>query len=82
MSEEIQLEYALKESLKLQSHYAYLLNIFDGGKRIQFNTVQEWLDRLNKIKGLEIQESKIEAGPTPINISITDDGFKFGDKLG
>ena len=40
------LEYALEESLKLQSHYAELLNIRDGGERIKFPTVGSWLERL------------------------------------
>lgn len=37
---------ALKESLKLQSHYAGLLNIYDGGQRLQFDTISGWLERL------------------------------------
>lgn len=40
---------ALEESLKLQTHYAKLLNQYDGGKRIIFKSVSEWLKRL-KIK--------------------------------
>lgn len=39
-------ERALEESVTLQSHYAWLLNSYDGGKRIQFACAQEWLDRL------------------------------------
>ena len=41
---------ALQESLKLQSHYAELLNMYDGGKRIGFKTIDEWIDRL-KVTG-------------------------------
>ncbi len=37
---------ALEESLKLQAHYAMLLNQYDGGQRIIFKSVSEWLDRL------------------------------------
>ncbi len=44
------LKRALEESLKLQSHYAELLNMQDGGKRMQFRTAQEWLDRLEATK--------------------------------
>ncbi|MGH8521941.1 MAG: hypothetical protein ACREU9_11105 [Gammaproteobacteria bacterium] len=40
------LERALAESLKLQSHYAALLNEYDGGNRKGFATVDEWLQRL------------------------------------
>ncbi len=36
---------ALDESLKLQSHYALLLNMRDGGERLQFD-VESWLARL------------------------------------
>jgi len=37
---------ALEESVKLQSHYAGLLNIYDGGERMQFASAKEWTDRL------------------------------------
>lgn len=32
----------LKQSLKLQSHYAELLNMQDGGTRMQFKTIRAW----------------------------------------
>jgi hypothetical protein len=41
---------ALYESLRLQSHYAELLNMYDGGERRQFSTVDEWITRLREIK--------------------------------
>lgn len=44
------LKIALEESLKLQSHYAKLLNAYDGGLRRGFKTIDEWIDRL-KITG-------------------------------
>ena len=37
---------ALAESVKLQSHYAKLLNMYDGGQRSTF-TAEEWLDRVS-----------------------------------
>lgn len=40
---------ALEESLKLQSHYAGLLNSYDSGERLTFSTVEQWLNRLNAI---------------------------------
>jgi hypothetical protein len=40
------LEIALEESVKLQSHYAKLLNMHDGGRRMQFAGSKEWIDRL------------------------------------
>lgn len=39
-------EAALAESVNLQSHYASLLNQWDGGSRIVFRDVAHWLDRL------------------------------------
>lgn len=45
-SDSLRLTVALRESLKLQSHYAKLLNMHDGGKRIGFETVDEWIERL------------------------------------
>jgi len=41
---------ALEESVKLQSHYAGLLNAYDGGKRMQFKDAREWMRRLAEIK--------------------------------
>lgn len=37
---------ALKESIKLQSHYANLLNMQDGGNRLTFEHPAEWINRL------------------------------------
>jgi hypothetical protein len=41
---------ALAESVKLQAHYATLLNMHDGGKRLIFPTVESWLDRLRSVR--------------------------------
>ena len=43
-------EHALDESVKLQSHYAKLLNMHDGGERMVFNSTEEWLARLASIQ--------------------------------
>lgn len=40
---------ALERLVKLQSHYAYLLNSYDGGKRIQFGDATAWRKRLAEI---------------------------------
>jgi hypothetical protein len=40
------LEIALRESLKLQAHYAELLNMHDGGERTIFKTPDAWIKRL------------------------------------
>lgn len=46
---------ALEESVKLQSHYARLLNLYDCGGRLDFANAQAWIDRL------------IDTGKMPIN---------------
>lgn len=43
------LEHALSESVKLQAHYAKLLNMHDGGQRMIFPTAEAWLKRLASI---------------------------------
>ena len=40
---------ALVESLKLQSHYAELLNMHDGGERMGFATPADWIKRLIEV---------------------------------
>ena len=40
---------ALDELIKLSSHYAELLNQYDGGKRIIFATADDWLKRLKDV---------------------------------
>lgn len=41
---------ALAESVELQSHYAALLNLLDGGKRAAFADVDAWIQRLRDLK--------------------------------
>lgn len=41
---------ALTESVKLQAHYAELLNMHDGGKRTVFTSIEQWLQRVTEIK--------------------------------
>jgi len=48
-AEDSELMVALVESVKLQSHYAKLLNQHDGGERMQFENVAEWIERLRKV---------------------------------
>jgi flavodoxin len=45
---------ALEESVKLQSHYAFLLNCHDGGQRKPFDDAQAWVDRLIDIGRLPV----------------------------
>lgn len=37
---------SLEESVKLQSHYAKLLNMHDGGERMLFPLVEHWVARI------------------------------------
>ncbi len=48
-----ELRIALEESVKLQSHYAKLLNMYDGGQRISFATADEWITRLQETGTLD-----------------------------
>ncbi len=43
---------ALAESLKLQAHYATLLNMHDGGQRLVLEAPAEWFKRLRAIGAL------------------------------
>lgn len=49
MNEIEKLKIALEESVKLQSHYAKLLNMYDAGERIGFRDADAWLQRLDEI---------------------------------
>lgn len=42
--------YALVESVKLQSHYATLLNQRDGGERMTFADPNAWIQRLREVR--------------------------------
>lgn len=50
--------YALQESVKLQAHYAELLNMHDGGHRLIFLTPEEWLARLRQLEKLAEKRGK------------------------
>jgi len=39
------LELALEDLVKLQAHYAKLLNQYDGGRRHAFTSAEDWLNR-------------------------------------
>jgi hypothetical protein len=43
-----ELRAALEASVRLQSHYAVLLNEYDGGLRRQFASAEEWIQRLRE----------------------------------
>lgn len=56
INEILHLRAALTESLKLQSHYANLLNMYDGGKRLQFEDIDAWMARLAQTAPLHDDE--------------------------
>lgn len=41
---------ALQELVKVQAHYAHLLNTYDGGERREFKSAMEWILRLREVK--------------------------------
>jgi len=52
---------ALEESVRLQSHYAKLINGYDGGERHSFGSAEEWIARLRetgKLQGKGIKPSR------------------------
>ncbi len=57
------LESALAESVKLQSHYAMLLNAYDGGKRLQFTGPTAWMARLEELNHLPTSAPNAGAAP-------------------
>jgi hypothetical protein len=48
----MELRIALRESVKLQAHYASLLNGWDGGQRMIFENSEAWIARLRETKTL------------------------------
>jgi len=50
---------ALEESVKLQSHYAGLLNMHDGGERKQFADAQAWMDRLVDVGKIPVRKMRV-----------------------
>lgn len=48
-----EIEIALRNSVKLQSHYADLLNMYAGGNRLEFPSAEHWMDRLDVIGDLK-----------------------------
>lgn len=45
-----EIKFALDESVKLQAHYADLLNMHDGGERIVFADTDAWMARLRELR--------------------------------
>lgn len=53
--------HALEESVKLQSHYATLLNQLDGGERVTFAGPDAWIQRLRRVKDAEVHAASVRA---------------------
>lgn len=58
----MELRIALRESVKLQAHYASLLNQWDGGQRMIFDNSEAWISRLRETNTLPPNDS---SSPTP-----------------
>jgi hypothetical protein len=58
-----ELRAALEESVKLQSHYATLLNAWDGGQRLTFVNADEWLARLKECAARALLEKEVMGEP-------------------
>lgn len=50
---------ALEQSVRLQSHYAMLLNEIDGGRRKTFANADAWIERLKALEALSKEISAI-----------------------
>lgn len=57
LNENIELRKALEESVKLQSHYAQLLNMHDGGSRMEFKTAYDWMICLKEVEAKQRREA-------------------------
>jgi hypothetical protein len=53
-----ELRLALEESVQLQSHYAQILNMHDGGQRLAFANAAAWIQRLLARHGHAAQEAE------------------------
>lgn len=82
-----ELKFALEESLKLQSHYADLLNNYDGGMRMNFSSAEAWTKRLKlhlqwripawKNKLFEYIRPEIRGFTRPVGTSVHKDTKKW-----
>lgn len=64
---EAQLLLALEESVKLQVHYAELLNQYDGGERLIFANAEAFMERLRELDRLNakrVVKPKLDADAT------------------
>ena len=64
---------ALEKSVSLQSHYAGLLNMWDGGERMKFENAGAWMQRLEKISALAPAVEPKVATPGDISVCGTPD---------
>ncbi len=60
---------AFEESVKLQSHYAELLNMHDRGHRLAFKSAAVWIERLRKIGTLSPNKSLDSDAKGPAQVS-------------
>lgn len=58
--EKAELYKALEESLRIQSHYAKLLNMYNGGQRLKFDSVLNFVLRLRSLES-KAQDDKAKS---------------------
>jgi hypothetical protein len=69
---------ALEESVKLQSHYAHLLNDYDVGRRMTFPNARAWIDRLRETKQIrDIPEVVTLCGSTEYKQEFIEANFRL-----
>jgi hypothetical protein len=67
-----ELRRALKRSLRLQAHYAMLLNMHDGGQRMIFTEIDQWLARLREVDErvrMAAATARVTSGPQTVQES-------------
>lgn len=67
-----ELRKALEESVKLQSHYAELLNGYDGGSRMTFKSAEEWIARLIALGILSALEQQGEGADEELGTRLSE----------
>ncbi len=73
VSDRLILMIALQELVQLQSHYAKLLNQYDGGLRTAFGSAQQWLDRLGELGKIPADHGiRCERGQVTIDLHWID----------
>ena len=63
---------ALRESVRLQTHYAKLLNVWDQGHRVGFTDAEAWIERLKQTGHLRQTHAHAKTKKQPANEKTKD----------